>query len=72
MKRRETIAGSSAISAASWDDEGSPDGNGTLEITFTSGRSFTFRGVPESVFDGLLSADSAGGYYNSAIKGVYS
>jgi hypothetical protein len=42
-----------------------------LTIQFTSGGLYTFHGVPESVFQGLVSASSPGEYYNRHIRGRY-
>jgi KTSC domain len=57
---------STAIAEASYDDE-----TRTMEVEFTNGRSYTHVGVPQEVYDGLVSAGSPGAYYNSAIKGRY-
>lgn len=57
---------SSAIAAAGYD----PDSR-TLEVEFTSGRSYTHPGVPPEVYAGLIGADSPGRYYSQNIKGVY-
>ena len=43
----------------------------TLQIQFNSGKTYTYEGVPASVYNGLLEASSAGQYFNSNIKGVY-
>ena len=43
----------------------------TLQIQFNSGKTYTYNGVPASVYNGLLEASSAGQYFNSNIKGVY-
>ncbi len=56
-------------SALSWVDY-DPDTE-ELTITFTNGRSYAHQGVPEQVYQDLLSAPSAGSYYSSRIKGVY-
>lgn len=57
---------STAISGATYDDE-----TEEMEITFTSGQSYTFNGVPKSVFEGLEQAGSPGQYYHQNIKGRY-
>lgn len=47
--------------------------NGTLSIWFVeSGGPYDFYGVPEYVYNGLLSARSAGTYYNDHIRDRYS
>lgn len=66
MVRRESLAGSSAISDASYDDE-----TQELNVTFNSGQTYTFRGVPAEIYDGLISASSPGRYYHQNIKGQY-
>lgn len=43
----------------------------TLQIQFNSGKTYTYEGVPASVYNGLLEASSAGQYFNANIKGVY-
>lgn len=57
---------STALSSASYD----PDG-GTLDITFTSGRTFTYEGVPADVFYALRDAPSPGSYFHAQIKNNY-
>ena len=44
-----------------------------LAVRFVSSpeRVYVYQGVPEEVFAELISADSAGGYYNAYIKGSY-
>ncbi len=44
----------------------------TLEIAFLSGGIYQYHGVPEYVYEELMSADSHGGYLASSIKGTYS
>lgn len=44
-----------------------------LEIEFKNGSIYRYRDVPESVYSGLLKAESAGKFFNSNIKnGGYS
>lgn len=57
---------SSNLSAFRYDPE-----TQVLQIRFKSGRSYDFKDVPQSVAEGLESADSAGRYFNNAIKGQY-
>lgn len=61
---------STALARASYqlDDEADV---GTLDVTFTSGRTYTHENVPQKVFEGLRDAQSPGSYYNNEIKGVY-
>ena len=42
-----------------------------LRITFAKGNTYTYYGVPESVYIGLLRATSAGTYFNDHIKDRY-
>lgn len=61
---------STALSRASFtirDDD--PDG--TLDITFASGRTFTYENVPVSVWEGLRDAQSPGSYFHANIKDAY-
>jgi len=55
---------SSCIARAEYD-------SGTLYLTFTSGRTYTLRGVPERLYFGLLAASSPGRYFNDYLKGRY-
>jgi len=55
---------SSMIQSAEWADE-------ILTLTWSSGQSTSFRGVPQSVYDELIAAPSAGKYYHTNIKGKY-
>jgi hypothetical protein len=45
--------------------------SGTLYLTFTGGRTYTLRGVPERLYLGLLAASSPGWYFNAYLKGRY-
>jgi lysyl-tRNA synthetase class 2 len=44
---------------------------GQLQIQFVAGKTYSYSGVPASVYNGLLEAPSAGQYFNKEIKGVY-
>ena len=57
---------STAIALVEYDDE-----TRTMEVEFVNGRSYTHAGVPQEVYDNLVSAGSPGSFYNSAIKGRY-
>ena len=57
---------SSVLSHAEYD----PDSR-RLSITFRSARTYTLHGVPEYHYYGLLSAWSAGWYFNTYLKGRY-
>ena len=43
----------------------------TLEIEFHSGGIYQYYGVPQNIYNGLMSASSHGGYFHQYIKGVY-
>ena len=57
---------SSAIAQAGYD----PDTR-TMEVEFTSGRSYTHVDVPPEVYDALVRSSSPGRFYNDNIKGLY-
>jgi hypothetical protein len=42
-----------------------------MEIQMSNGQVYSYDGVSISVFNGLISARSAGQYYHQNIKGVY-
>ncbi len=44
---------------------------GDLRVTFKNGSTYVYADVPEDVAAGLHSAESAGQYLNSEIKGQY-
>ena len=44
----------------------------TLQIQFVSGKTYSYSGVPASVYNGLLEAPSPGQYFNQEIKDQYS
>jgi len=47
-------------------------GSQTLAITFESGSTYEYSGVPRHVYEELLSAPSKGTYFNTHVKGRYS
>jgi KTSC domain len=57
---------STALSSGDYDTD-----TNTLDLTFTSGRSYTYENVPEHVWEGLVSARSAGQYFYQNIKDRY-
>lgn len=57
---------SSVIQSADYD----PNAR-TLDVTFTSGRNYTYFAVPEDVYDALIAASSAGEYFNTYIRDHY-
>jgi hypothetical protein len=54
---------STAIRAVSWDAQ-----TLTLNITFTSGGTYSYYGVPEWKYHALISAASAGLYFHENIR----
>lgn len=42
-----------------------------LDITFTSGKTYTYYGVPSDVYRVFLAADSKGRFFNEHVKDVY-
>ena len=44
---------------------------GTLHIRFNSGGLYRYSNVPESIYNGLMSASSHGKYFHAYIKGKY-
>ena len=57
---------SSVIASAGYDR-----GLRTLEVEFTSGAVYRYFLVPSRVWEALLAADSAGGYFGAEIRGRY-
>lgn len=55
---------SSMIRSASYDE----DDNQTLTITFASGNTASYEGVPVDEYHGLVNASSAGKYFHANIK----
>jgi KTSC domain len=42
-----------------------------LEVVFTSGKTYRYTGVPQTVYASLLAADSKGQYMRAGVIGVY-
>jgi hypothetical protein len=57
---------SSAINAVGYDAD-----TRQMNIEFKQGHTYTFCGVPESIFNGLLNAQSVGSYYDQHIRDRY-
>ena len=57
---------STAISAVGYDSTSSK-----MRIRFSQGRSYDFCGVPQSIFEGLISSSSKGQYYSAYIRDSY-
>jgi lysyl-tRNA synthetase class 2 len=43
----------------------------TLDVTFTNGKNYTYFGVPDWKYDELITAKSAGQYFNENIRDQY-
>jgi hypothetical protein len=54
---------STTLNAATYQDQGA-----VLELEFRSGAIYRYGGVPAPVYQGLLSADSKGRYFNQHIR----
>jgi len=57
---------SSNIAGASYDDDARE-----LHVMFNSGSEYAYDGVPRAIYEELLSAPSAGQFFNRAIKPAY-
>jgi KTSC domain len=42
-----------------------------LHVVFSSGKAYVYYGVPRKVYDELMTASSAGGYFNSKVRNRY-
>ena len=62
---RDTVS-SSNIDSIGYDEESQ-----TLEVEFKNGTLYQYFDVPEHIFNGLIGADSIGGYLAANIKGNY-
>jgi len=60
---KRTPISSSVIVSAGYDGQAC-----VLEIEFTSGKIYQYFDVPRTRFDGLLTAESAGTYFNANIR----
>jgi hypothetical protein len=58
---------SSNLASAEYDAEAQ-----SLTITFRSGSTYTYSGVDEGTYEGLLSASSPGKYFADQIKDTFS
>lgn len=46
-------------------------GSGTLEVEFHNGSIYQYFDVPEAIYNGLIHADSVGGFLAAYVKGTY-
>jgi hypothetical protein len=61
----------SAVSSSNVESVGYDEDSETLEVEFKNGTLYQYFDVPQGVFNGLVNADSVGGYLAENIKGVY-
>lgn len=54
---------SSTLASVAYDETSS-----TLGVQFNGGREYEYYGVPETVYRGILSADSAGRFFQTHVK----
>lgn len=47
------------------------DGESGLFVTFASGQTYVYDGVPHALYDELLRAPSKGTFFNEEIRGVF-
>lgn len=59
------------VSSSNLDSVGYDPDTQTLEVSFKSGGLYSYAGVPQSVYDGLMAADSHGGYFWANIRDQY-
>lgn len=57
---------STAIASATYDKD-----TQELVVVFTSGKSYSFDGIPPDLWEEMKVARSIGQFYNSRIRGVY-
>lgn len=60
-----------AIESTSIRSVGYDEATKTLEVTFRSGLTYQYKGVPEATFRSLVTAESAGKYFAQNIKDEY-
>jgi guanyl-specific ribonuclease Sa len=58
-----TLITSTALTSAGYDDKAQ-----VLEVEFAHGGVYRYLGVPRGVYDGLLSAESRGAYFDEHVK----
>ena len=60
---------SSNVASVAW--EATPDGEGVLEIEFRSGHTYRYDGVPQSLYQEMLGANSVGRFFITRIQGQF-
>lgn len=66
MARWDQDTFSSMVSSIGYDDEA-----GVMFVTFNTGKTYAYQGVPEDVARDAANAASVGNYINEEIKGRY-
>ncbi len=66
MATQMTPVSSSNISSVGYDAD-----TQTLVVTFNSGRTYRYGGVPESEYTNMLNANSVGSYFANSIKNFF-
>jgi hypothetical protein len=61
------VAASTAIARIEYDDL-----SHLLQVTFTTGRTYTYDGVPRDVYASFVNAPSKGQFFNAYIRDRYS
>jgi hypothetical protein len=61
-----TTLNSTFLREASYDN-----GTSTLTVVFTDGRTYTYQGVDQSIYQGLINADSSSRFFGSNIRGRF-
>jgi hypothetical protein len=59
------------VSSSNLSSVGYDEATKTLEITFHKGGTYQYSGVPASVYQSLIHANSVGSYFHDNIKDVY-
>jgi hypothetical protein len=59
------------VSSSNVESVGFDEDSETLEVEFKNGALYQYFDVPKNVYEGLVGADSVGGYLAANIKGVY-
>lgn len=68
---RKPIVSSNLVSVGYGEAPGSTRGPEDLDIEFKGGTVYRYFKVPLHIYQGLISAQSAGSYHHQNIKGVY-
>jgi hypothetical protein len=59
------------LDSSNLESAGYDENSQTLEVEFKNGTLYQYFDVPESIYAGLITAESPGGYLAQSIKGVY-